>query len=80
MHVALPVLYVLASLRKPTLACGFAIYTLLIFLASVHLGWHYAIDGYVSVLVVPLVWWVAGRLVHASRSGEVQRVSANRAL
>ena len=80
MHVALPMLYVLASLRKPILAWGFAIYALLIFLASVHLGWHYAIDGYVSVLAVPLVWWVAGRLARASRSQKVHRVSASRAL
>jgi hypothetical protein len=79
MHVALPVLYLLASLRMPILACGFAMYTLLIFLASVHLGWHYAIDGYLSVLVMPLVWWVAGRLARASRSKDVYRVSANRA-
>jgi hypothetical protein len=66
MHVALPLLYVLAALRKPALAWGFAIYALLILVASVHLGWHYAIDGYVSALAVPILWWLAGLLARAS--------------
>ena len=68
MHVALPLLYVLASLRKPVVAFGFAIYALLIFVASVHLGWHYAIDGYVSALAVPILWWVAGILARSRRA------------
>jgi hypothetical protein len=67
MHVALPLLYVLAAWRKPVLACGFAIYALIILVASVHLGWHYAIDGYVSALAVPVLWWLAGRLARASQ-------------
>jgi hypothetical protein len=67
MHVALPLLYLLASWRKPVLACGFAVYTLVILVASVHLGWHYAIDGYVSALAVPGVWWLAGLPARASR-------------
>ena len=66
MHVALPLLYVLASLRRPALALGFAVYGLLILVASVHLGWHYAIDGYASVLAVPVIWWLAGLLARAS--------------
>jgi hypothetical protein len=68
MHVALPVLYLLASLRKPVLAGLFAAYALVILAASVHLGWHYAIDGYVSALAAPIIWWVAGLLARASRS------------
>ena len=66
MHVALPLLYVLASVRTPWLMGGFAVYALLVLLASVHLGWHYAIDGYVSALAVPLVWWMAGKLARRS--------------
>ena len=68
MHVALPVLYLLASLRKPVLAGLFAVYALVILVASVHLGWHYAIDGYVSALAAPIIWWVAGLMARASRS------------
>ena len=28
-----------------------------VFVASVHLGWHYAIDGIVSAVLVPIVWF-----------------------
>jgi hypothetical protein len=36
----------------------FAILTLL---GSVRLGWHYAIDGYVSIAIVAVLWWLVGR-------------------
>lgn len=39
------------------------IYLFLIMLGSVHLGWHYAIDGYFSIAVVPILWWLSGLLV-----------------
>ena len=69
MHVALPLLYVLASRRSPALAFGFVLYAVIILLASVHLGWHYAIDGYVSLVAVPVLWWLAGILARASGPG-----------
>ena len=31
--------------------------------ASVHLAWHYAVDGLVSIAAVSLIWHGAGRLV-----------------
>lgn len=34
----------------------------LIFCSSVILGWHYALDGLVAVLLASVCWWVAGRL------------------
>lgn len=40
--------------RFPKLAWLAAAYTMLIVVSSVYLGWHYAIDGYVSVVVVAL--------------------------
>ena len=70
MHVALPLLYVLAARRRPALAFGFALYAVLILVASVHLGWHYALDGYVSLLAVLVLWWVAGILARIGASPE----------
>ncbi len=61
LHVALPVLYALVGFRvNRWLGVGFAIYAFLILLGSVHLGWHYAIDGYVSVLAVIAIWKLVG--------------------
>jgi hypothetical protein len=40
----------------------------LILVGSVYLGWHYAVDGYASILGMLGLWWVAGRIVTPSRS------------
>lgn len=32
-------------------------------IGSVHLGWHYAADGIVSLIGVGLIWWATGRFV-----------------
>jgi hypothetical protein len=62
-HVALPVLYALAGWKLDRrLGILFGAYALLIFLGSVHLGWHYAVDGYVTFLIVPIVWWLCGKV------------------
>ncbi|MER8645782.1 phosphatase PAP2 family protein [Mesorhizobium sp. M1252] len=34
-------------------------------LGSVHLAWHYAVDGYASMLVTPIIWAIAGWLSNA---------------
>lgn len=35
-------------------------FTAIIFLASIHLGWHYAVDGYAAFALALLCWWGAG--------------------
>jgi hypothetical protein len=40
------------------------------FVASVALGWHYALDGYVGALLACCVWWLAGRITVERRSPE----------
>lgn len=37
-----------------------------IMLGSVHLGWHYAIDGEVSMVLVPFIWWFSGWVVRST--------------
>jgi hypothetical protein len=39
----------------------FTAYALCILVGSVHLGWHYAIDGYVSGFVTAALWLLMGR-------------------
>ena len=70
MHVALCWLYVLATWQiDRRLGYAFAAFFVAIQLASVHLAYHYAVDGYVSVVLVTGIWWVcrriAGRLAPA---------------
>jgi hypothetical protein len=63
LHVAMPALFALAAYRKdPALALVLALFAVAIFVGSIALGWHYAIDGYVSVIGVSVLWWASGRL------------------
>jgi hypothetical protein len=41
-------------------------YGALIFFGSVHLGWHYAIDGIVGIALTLLMWRIAGRIAGAA--------------
>jgi hypothetical protein len=45
------------------LGIAFSIFAALILIGSVHLGWHYAIDGYVSILATWLIWRGLGWLL-----------------
>jgi hypothetical protein len=63
LHIAIPVLAACAAWSVSRwLTAGFLIYALLTLICAVGLGWHYAVDGYASLLLVPLIWWVSGRL------------------
>ncbi|OBQ71044.1 hypothetical protein A8146_26675 [Mesorhizobium loti] len=38
------------------------VYAVLIFLGSIHLGWHYALDGIVGVVAALAIWLACGKL------------------
>jgi len=63
MHVALATMNVLflSRLSKWLIVPGIA-FLLAILVGSVHFGWHYAVDGYVSLIIVPLIWKATGYL------------------
>jgi len=37
------------------------VYVLLLVVGSVHLGWHYSVDGYVSIITTMLLWLAVAR-------------------
>jgi membrane-associated phospholipid phosphatase len=39
----------------------------IILIGSVHLGWHYAVDGYLSIALTGLIWWAVGRWLRQNR-------------
>jgi hypothetical protein len=57
MHVALATLYTLAAVAVDKwLGAVFVLFWAIILVGSVHLAWHYAIDGYVSTLGTIVIW------------------------
>jgi PAP2 superfamily len=66
MHVALPVLYAVTAWQvNRHLGQAFAAFAILIFLGSIHLGWHYAVDGYAGAAGIIVLWWWSGYLLRA---------------
>lgn len=69
MHVATAVLMALFGWRYSRLA-GWALtlFALIIFVGSVHLGWHYALDSYAGAAGAWLIWWLVGRWQAATQA------------
>jgi hypothetical protein len=61
MHMSIATLMALLGWRINRWAgAGYTAFAAVILVGSVHLGWHYAIDGYVSVAVSIAVWQATG--------------------
>jgi hypothetical protein len=68
-HIAMPALFACLTWgRSRLLGLFWWIYTALILLATVPLGWPYAVDGYVSIAAVALYWKLSARLPRAASS------------
>jgi PAP2 superfamily len=64
LHVAIAFSFVLlGSAIDRRLAIAAAIFAAFILIGSVHLGWHYAIDGYVAIPMTWLIWRAVGWLL-----------------
>jgi len=62
MHVAIAALMALFGwAHSRTTGILLTAYALVVFIGSVHLAWHYALDGYAGALGAWLIWWLVGR-------------------
>jgi hypothetical protein len=62
-HNALAALFALAAFQlNRTAGWLVAIYAAAIWIGSIHLGWHYALDGVVGVAMTLGIWIVCGRI------------------
>lgn len=64
MHVASATLFALLGWRTARwLGIALTAFFVVILVGSVHLGWHYAIDGYAGAAGAATIWWLVGRVV-----------------
>jgi hypothetical protein len=73
MHVSIALLFALTISRISRL-WGYAFWAFfgIIFIGSIHTGYHYAVDGYTSILMTLSIWWLAGRFFgRGSRAGPI---------
>jgi len=67
LHVGTSVLFALLGWRIHRWAgIAYTVFAALILIGSVHMGWHYAIDGYVSIVSVAVLWWAVGAVLRRS--------------
>ena len=75
MHVAFVTLnaFFLSGFGRRWAVAGWSFAALILF-GSVYTGWHYAVDGYLSILVVSAIWYLIGRFVLPQASRDTARI------
>lgn len=71
LHVAVMVLFAILGWKtNRLLGVGLTVFAVITQVGSVHLGWHYAIDGYFAAVAVVPIWLLGGWIArHTSGTG-----------
>lgn len=69
-HVATTTLFLLLAWQYGKwMRAFFFVFWIFIMAGSVHLAWHYAVDGYAGALMTVFMWWIAGYFLRNASSG-----------
>ena len=81
MHVSMATLMALSlsALNKKLGVLGW-LYVFVILIGSVHLGWHYALDGYLSIPLTVAIWYAVKKLSQSTRPIEEPKKKITQAL
>lgn len=71
MHISLSFLFALVGWKvgRKT-GIFFTVYLILMLIGSIHLGWHYAVDGYFAMATTWLIWFAIGALQKIKKPAE----------
>lgn len=76
MHIILAFLWTFAGWHlNRVLGVVLTIYAAVIWMGSVHLGWHYFVDGLVGLAVLGAIWLTAGQIFGLYGSRQVMRAT-----
>jgi hypothetical protein len=77
MHITVAVLMAIWGWRfKPVVGILLTAFAIVIVIGSIHLAWHYAVDGIAGILLAVLFWTLAGWVVRANARYSMQRTGA----
>ena len=64
MHVGSSVLLAIVAFAAGNRWLGrcLSVFAAIIFIGSIHLAWHYAVDSYLAWAMMLLIWWTVGPL------------------
>lgn len=72
LHLAMATLFALAAFRyRDWLGWVMLGYLAITMMGSVHLGWHYAVDGYFSMIATTIAWVLIGKWLKRSEAMQI---------
>jgi hypothetical protein len=64
MHISMVFIFTLVCWRRNRyLGILLTTFMLMIIIGCIHLGWHYAVDAYVAIILTLFIWWFARKLL-----------------